>query len=59
MNIYIFHRLHEGNPFFYPLELKDDREAVANAECNPGTTCVEDMNGRVVWVDPKQVHSNP
>ncbi len=41
--IYLFHR----KDMFYPLELKDDADAVANAKCNPGTTKVE----RVVYDD--------
>lgn len=43
--VYLFFRAGQ----FYPLELWDDREAVANAECNPGTTRVETVNGRRVW----------
>lgn len=46
--VYLFFR--QGH--FYPLELWDDREAVANAECNPGTTRVETVNGRRVWTAP-------
>lgn len=48
MNNYIFKRA-EG---FYPLTLNDDAEAVANAECNPGTLRVEDYRGRQVWPAP-------
>jgi len=33
----------------YPLELKNDTDAIANAKCNPGTVRVEDALGRVVW----------
>ena len=46
MAVYIFFRP-EG--FFYPITLRDDADARANAECNPGTVKVEDMKGRVVW----------
>lgn len=47
MNIYIFHRA----DMFYPLELKDDADAKVNAECNPGTTMVENAETReVVWM---------
>ena len=42
---YVFFR----DGMFYPIEMKDDADACANAECNPGTTRVEDANGRVVW----------
>jgi len=42
---YIFFRK-EG---FYPIDMKDDADAKANAECNPGTLRVEDIHGRVVW----------
>lgn len=42
---YVFFRK-EG---FYPLELRDDEEAKRNAEWNPGTVRVEDINGKVVW----------
>lgn len=48
MNYYIFRRA-EG---FYPLLLQDDADAVANAECNPGTLRVEDWTGRQVWPPP-------
>ena len=34
---------------FYPIELKDDADAIANAECNNGTLQVQDINGRIVW----------
>ena len=47
--IYMFHRLHGGKPFFYPVQLPNDKEAVANAECNPGTLKVTTQEGRVVW----------
>lgn len=44
--IYTFHRA-EG---FYPLEMKSDEEAIANAKCNPGTLRVEhSISGRTVW----------
>lgn len=45
MEVYIFIRK-EG---FYPVELRDDDDAKRNAEINPGTLRVEDLNGRVVW----------
>ena len=34
---------------FYSIELKDDADAIANAECNNGTLQVQDINGRIVW----------
>jgi len=43
--IYVFFR----GDMFYPLELRDDADAVANAEYNPGTTRVEHVSGRLVW----------
>ena len=49
MRVYTFFRKSEGVEFFYPLELRDDDDAVANAHCNPGTLRVEAANGRVVW----------
>jgi hypothetical protein len=45
--IYLFFRKEIG---FYPIELEDDDDARANAECNPGTTRVEAMDGRLVWI---------
>ena len=49
-NTYIFHREDDG---FYPLELSNDDEAVANAELNKGTVRVDRVlqNGEyeVVW----------
>lgn len=35
--------------WWYLMELKDDTEARANAECNVGTVKVEDIYGRQVW----------
>ena len=46
--VYLFFR--DGH--FYPIELWDDAEAVANAECNPGTTKVETVGGRRIWTAP-------
>jgi hypothetical protein len=43
--VYIFHR----GDMWYPIELRDDADAVANAKCNPGTTLVTDHQGREVW----------
>lgn len=35
---------------FYPLELDSNEEAIANAECNPGTTMVQNaITLEVVW----------
>lgn len=42
---YIFFR----DDMWYPVECKDDAEVLVHVELNPGTTRVEDMNGRVVW----------
>ena len=49
-NLYTFHRKGpDGQEFFYPIELKDDEDARKNAEWNPGTIRVEDLDGNVVW----------
>lgn len=45
MKIYIFFRK-EG---FYPIELKNDKDAIANALNNEGTLKVEDLNGNIIW----------
>jgi hypothetical protein len=45
LHTYIFFR----DDMFYPVELKDDEDAIANAKLNSGTLKVEDLNGRVVW----------
>ena len=45
MKTYIFHR-EEG---FYFIDLKDDADAIANAECNEGTLRVESLSGRIVY----------
>lgn len=46
MRCYIFVR-EQG---WYPLELKDSAEAIANAECNEGTLLVEDVEtGEIIW----------
>lgn len=46
---YIFHRMHEGRPMFYPTEYPDDEAAVKGADINPGTTSIEDAHGKVIW----------
>lgn len=45
MTIYIFFR-EEG---WYPLTLRDDSDAILNAEQNPGTLKVENLNGELIW----------
>lgn len=47
--IYIFQRFHGGQPVFYPVQLPNDKEAIANAEFNSGTLKVTTQDGRVVW----------
>lgn len=55
MNGYVFRR-EEG---FYVVLLKDDADAVANAQCNPGTLRVEDLEGRQVWPPTLKVAEVP
>lgn len=43
--VYMFHRA----DMWYPIELHDDADAIKNAECNPGTTKVENWKGEIVW----------
>lgn len=50
---YIFHR--EG--MWYPVELYDDKDAVANALHNKGTLKVTNLIGRTIWEAPK--HPTP
>lgn len=53
VNTYIIYR----DDMFYMIELMDDADAVANAECKPGTRRVEDMRGNQVLAEmPKVVH---
>lgn len=53
MQCYVFYR----DDMFYMIDLMDDADAVANAECNPGTRRVKDMKGNQVWPEvPKAVH---
>ncbi len=49
MMVYIFFR----GDMFYPLELLDDADAIANAKCNPGTTRVERVDGTIVWSEER------
>lgn len=49
---FLFHRLHEGKPFFYSVDLPSEGEVIPNVECNPGTVKVTTPNGRVVWMAP-------
>jgi hypothetical protein len=46
---FLFHRLHEGKPFFYPVDLPNEAEVLPNVEANPGTQKVTTPDGRVVW----------
>jgi len=34
---------------FYPIELKDDEDAIKNAIHNKGTLRVEDLKGNIIW----------
>lgn len=44
---------------FYPLDLADDVDVKANAECNPGTLRVEcALTGRVIWQAPEGTCKN-
>lgn len=53
MQTYLFHREHNGQPFFYPVELKDDADAVVNAHHNTGTVRVTRPDGELVWPKPE------
>lgn len=46
---YLFWRLHEGKPFFYPVWISRTDQVIQHVECNPGTIKVTDTDGRVVW----------
>lgn len=48
--VYIFHR----SDMWYPIELRDDADAIANANCNQGTTLVTDADGNEVWPNKKE-----
>lgn len=52
MKSYLFYR----DEMIYVIDLLGDDDAIANAECNPGTRRVEDMKGVQVWPEkPKAV----
>lgn len=58
VSVYIFHRA-EG---FYLLELSDDAQAKANAECNPGTIKVVRIDAdreEEVWTASPRCSSGP
>lgn len=46
---YLFHRLHDGEPFFYPVAIELESQVIDHVEANPGTIKVTDLDGRVVW----------
>lgn len=50
--VYVFFR----GEWFYLLHFENDEEAIANAECNPGTTRVADLHGRTVWPNNELRH---
>ena len=43
--LYIFFR----EDMFYPIELKDDKDAIKSALYNRGTLKVENINGKIIW----------
>lgn len=45
MKKYLFFR-EEG---FYPVDLKDDQDAIANALKNKGTIQVKNIDGKIIW----------
>ena len=49
MTTYLFHRMHNGKEFFYPVELPGDKHVIPNVQSNPGTIRVTTPDGRVVW----------
>lgn len=48
--IYLFYR----GDYFYPIELRDDKDAIENAEYNIGTTKVENTDGIIIWKQQPQ-----
>lgn len=44
---YLFHRLHAGEPFFYPVAIELESQVIDHVEANPGTIKVTDLDGRV------------
>jgi len=49
LTTFLFHRIDDGNEFFYKIQLTSESEVAANAECNPGTLKVTSLDGRTVW----------
>lgn len=48
-DIYLFFR--EGG--FYPVECRNDDDARNQAERNPGTVRVENVDGKIIWQPAK------
>ena len=49
---YLFHRLVEGNPYFYPVTLPANtthQNILDHVACNPGTLKVTTPDGTVIW----------
>lgn len=47
---YTFHRTIEGEPVFYVVDLPADAILADHAECNPGTTRIDDaITGETLW----------
>lgn len=42
-------RIFVREDIFYMLDLPDDDDLNAHAECNPGTLRIEDIMGNVLW----------
>jgi len=49
MTTYLFHRLVNGEPFFYPVALIHEMHLVEHIVLNPGTLKVTDLAGNVIW----------
>jgi hypothetical protein len=48
-NVYLFFR--DGH--FYPVNCRNDDDARNQAELNPGTIKVENVDGKVIWPDTR------
>lgn len=42
-------RLFIRDGFFYVIELPENDDLNAHAECNPGTLRIEDVHGNILW----------
>ncbi len=54
LKTYTFHRMHNGQMMFYPVQYESDEKAIEGAMSNPGTTMVcRAKDGVMIYPKPE------